>query len=242
VIPGYNAANTIGPLVQQIKTLGFEAIVVDDGSIDRTAQIATDAGALVISHIRNQGKGRALRTGFAAALQAGYEVVITMDSDGQHDPREIPRLLEHAAVSEAPLVVGNRLVNNQTMPRTRRWTNRVMSLLTSWLARQHIPDSQCGFRVIHRQVLERVSLSSNRFEIETELLLGAARLGWSVASVPINTIYNRHPSHIHPLWDTMRFARFVLRYLFQTRMLSLREQDDPPSRARSGSVRLQDDV
>lgn len=214
VIPGYNAARTLGPLLHQIKRLGLDAIVVNDGSTDHTAHVATQEGALVISHLRNQGKGVALRTGFTFALQAGYDAVVTLDGDGQHDPMEIPRLLETATLSQTAIVVGHRVVDGAVMPVSRQWTNRLMSWLISRLTGQRIPDSQCGFRVIRRHVLETIPLSTCRFELETELLLAASRAGWTITSVPIRTIYHQHASHIHPVWDGLRFARLVLRYLW----------------------------
>jgi len=111
------------------------------------------------------------------------------------------------------MVVGNRVQERWRMPRIRRWTNQVMSRVVSWVARQDIPDSQCGFRVIRREVLEQMRLSSRHFDIETELLLAASRAGWRVSSVPIRAIYAHHSSHIRPLVDGLRFVRLVLRYL-----------------------------
>ena len=222
VIPGYNAVETIGPLVQQVKALGLSPIVVNDGSTDHTAQAATEAGALVISHLHNQGKGVALRTGFAFALQEGYELIVTLDSDGQHDPMEIPQLLHAIAPPQTLIAIGHRVVDRTAMPPVRQWTNRVMSCVVSRLARQRIPDSQCGFRVIHRHVLETIQLSACRFDLETELLLAAARHGWLVASVPIRTIYQNHNSHIQPVRDGLRFVRLVLRYLLAPPSISQR--------------------
>jgi len=111
LIPGYNAAQTIGPLIRQIKTMGLDVVMLDDGSTDHTAKTATDAGARVISHVRNQGKGSALRDGFAYAVQAGYDMVITLDSDGQHDPRDIPRLLEAAQQPHANILLRINISN-----------------------------------------------------------------------------------------------------------------------------------
>ena len=213
VIPSYNAAKTVGPLVRQIQRLGLNAVVVNDGSTDQTARLATEAGALVISHLSNRGKGSALRTGFAFALQNGYDTVVTMDSDGQHDPEEIPRLLEASEQPQAAIVIGHRLLDHAHMPRIRRWTNRVMSSVVSWLTRQRIPDSQCGFRVIRRPVLATLRLSGCHFDLETELLLAAARRGWMITSVPIRTIYQNHASYIHPIMDGLRFMSVVLKYL-----------------------------
>ena len=213
VIPGYNTAQTIGPLIRQIVQRGFDAIAVNDGSTDQTAQVATAAGALVISHLRNGGKGLALRTGFAFAVESGYDAVVTLDSDGQHDPSEIPKLLEALSRAEVGIVVGHRLAHPVGMPSIRQRTNRIMSLIVSGVARQHIPDSQCGFRAIRREVLKVVALSSRHFELETELLLAASSHGWMIASVPIQSIYNQQPSHIRPFLDGMRFIRLIMRYL-----------------------------
>ena len=217
IIPAYNSSRTIGPLVRHIRQLGFDAVVVNDGSTDDTAQVASEAGALVMSSLVNQGKGTALRRGFAFALRSGYEAIVTLDGDGQHDPQEIPRFLETAEHDQAMVVIGHRLVNGANMPPSRRWTNRLMSGIVSWLARQPIPDSQCGFRLIRRQALAAVELSTQRFEIETELLLAVARCGWTVASVPIRTIYSNHHSHIRPISDGVRFLRLVLRYVLKPR-------------------------
>jgi len=213
VIPAYNAAKTLGPLIRHIRQLKLDAVVVNDGSTDDTAQVATASGALVISHLANHGKGVAIRSGFAFAVETGYDAVVTMDGDGQHDPAELPRLLEEAARDGAAIVVGHRVQERWRMPRIRRWTNQVMSGIVSWMTRQDIPDSQCGFRVIRRQALEQMRLSSRHFDIETELLLAASRAGWRVSSIPIRTIYEYHPSHIRPIVDGLRFVRLVLRYL-----------------------------
>lgn len=215
LIPSYNAASTIGALVAQIRRLGFDVVVVNDGSRDHTAEAAMLAGALVIGHAQNRGKGMALRTGFAFALKAGYDAVVTLDSDGQHDPRDIPPLLAQAQRDTVGVVVGHRLANGTTMPTARRWTNQLMSWIVSALTRQQIPDSQCGLRVISRRALETVRLTTTRFELETEVLLAAARQGWVIRSVPIRTIYDHHASHIRPVWDGMRFIRLVARYLLR---------------------------
>ena len=213
VIPAYNAAKTLGPLVRHIRQLKVDAVVVNDGSTDETAQVATASGALVISHLANHGKGVAVRSGFAFAMEKGYDVVVTMDGDGQHDPAELPRLLEEVARDGVAVVVGNRVQERWRMPRVRRWTNEVMSGIVSWMARQDIPDSQCGFRVVRRKALEQMRLSSRHFDIETELLLAASRVGWRISSIPIRTIYDKHPSQIHPLMDGLRFILLIVRYL-----------------------------
>lgn len=213
VVPSYNAAETIVPLIRHARQLGLDVVVVNDGSTDQTARLAMEAGATVISHLHNRGKGLALRTGFAFALHSSYERIVTLDSDGQHDPSEIPRLLAALEGEAVGVAVGHRLAYPGTMPWLRRATNRMMSLIVSRLSRQPIPDSQCGFRAIRRQVLEHVALSACHFDLETELVLAASRAGWSIASVPVRSIYNHHRSYIHPVTDGFRFLRLIGHYL-----------------------------
>ena len=213
VIPAFQAAKTIGEVVRGIKPQGFEIVVVDDGSSDRTAAVASEQGALVISHLRNQGKGSALRTGFEYALRSRYDGIITIDGDGQHDPTEIGALVHAGELQHAGIVLGNRMTNGEAMPRLRRWTNALMSAIVSALLRQRVPDSQCGFRFIRREVLENVPLRARHFEIETELLFGAAERRWKIISVPIRSIYRNQDSHIKPLRETVRFLGVILRHL-----------------------------
>jgi glycosyltransferase involved in cell wall biosynthesis len=209
LIPAYNAGHTLGPLVQSVKTQGLPVVVIDDGSRDNTAAVAAQQGALVISHLQNQGKGLALRTGFDHALRGAYDGIITMDGDGQHDPAEIPHLIKEGERQHAGIVVGDRMANGHRMPPSRQWTNRVMSRIISTISRQQIPDSQCGFRLIRREVLQQVPLRSRCFEIESELLLAAAARKWKIVSVPVRAIYEGHPSHIRPVRDGLRFVWLI---------------------------------
>ncbi len=215
VIPAYQAAKTIGELVRRIRSQGLAIVVVDDGSRDETAAIAAAEGALVISHLRNEGKGRALRTGFEHAIREHYDGVITVDSDGQHDPAEIPQLIRAGELQHAGFVLGNRMTHGSSMPKARRRTNALMSTIVSVIARQQIPDSQCGFRLIRKEVLEDLPLRSRRYEVETELLLKAASRRWKIVSVPVRSIYGDHLSHIRPVREGVRFVAIVLRYLLR---------------------------
>ena len=210
VIPALNAARTVGELVQQARRHGFDVIVVNDGSSDRTAAIASEHQALVISHLRNKGKGAALRTAFEHVFRSAYDGVITMDGDGQHDPAEIISLVQVGELQHAGIALGNRLTDGSPMPHVRRWTNQWMSAIVSIVARQPIPDSQCGFRFIRKEVLNDVLLQSDRFEIETELLCRAAARRWKIISIPVRSIYHNEHSHIRPLQDTVRFFRILL--------------------------------
>lgn len=212
IIPAFQAGKTIGPLVSRLKATGLPVVVIDDGSRDETAAVASQLGALVISHLRNQGKGQALRTGFDYAVRTGYDGVVTLDSDGQHDPAEIGPLIRAGEVQHAGLVLGNRMINGAAMPLLRRRTNRLMSSIVSWMAKQPIPDSQCGLRFIRKELLETIKLKATRYEIETELLVKAARRRWKIISIPIASIYHHdHKSHIRPVRDTFQFLGLLVR-------------------------------
>ena len=214
IMPAFNTAQAVGLIARRAKELGHDVVVVDDGSTDKTAVKASEAGAVVISHLRNRGKGQALQTGFEYARRMGYDGVVTLDSDGQHDPEEIARLVRAGEVQHAGIVLGNRMANGSTMPPIRWKTNRLMSSIISGLTHQNIPDSQCGFRMIRREVLEAVPIKSHHFEVETELLLKAAKKKWKIVSVPVRTIYAKdHHSHIKPIRDGLRFCALILRHL-----------------------------
>ncbi len=213
VIPAYEAARTIGPLVERVKLLGFDTIVVDDGSQDATAAIASQRGAVVISHLRNRGKGTALRTAIEYARRFRYDGIVTMDSDGQHDPAEIIQLIRTGELQHAGIVLGNRMTDGAVMPRIRWQTNRLMSALISAVVRQRIPDSQCGFRFIRKEVMEHVPLRARGYDVETELVLNAAARRWKIVSVPVRSIYDQHRSHIRPVREGVRFLVQLLRHL-----------------------------
>lgn len=209
VIPSYNVARTIGSLVVQLRAMGHAVVVVDDGSTDRTAEVARAGGAEVLSHAANAGKGRSVRDGFAWAVARGHELLVSMDGDGQHLPADLPRLVEALRDDHVGVVVGNRMRNLRNMPWVRRVTNWLMSRGISRLCGQWVPDSQCGYRAIRCATLDRLALTSDRYEIESELLIKASRAGFRIVSVPITTIYRNERSQIRPLVDTIRFFRFL---------------------------------
>jgi glycosyltransferase involved in cell wall biosynthesis len=208
LIPGYNEGPRIGAVVRAALE-HLPVIVVDDGSSDDTAVQAREAGATVVVQRPNQGKGVALRTGFARALSAGYDAVLTLDADGQHDPAEIPRFLEAWGASPSPeLVIGRR--NFRAMPPIRRLSNEIGGRAFSWAAGRPIPDNQSGYRVVGRRVME-ATLGSDEggFEFEVEMITTCIRLGGAIAWVPIRTIYAGEPSHIRPLAHLRSFIRIV---------------------------------
>ena len=217
VIPAYQAEATLPALIRSIRPMGLPVIVVDDASFDRTGPAALAEGAVVLKREVNGGKGAALRQGFGEALRQGYGWIILMDADGQHVPSEIPRFLEAAQREPVDLIVGNRMQDPRGMPLQRRVTNRVMSWFISRIAGQRVPDTQCGFRLVSRRLLEKISLVSERFEIDSEMVIRAGWSGFRIASVPIASIYRRETSFIHPFGDTVRFFRFLKRILTERR-------------------------
>lgn len=214
IIPAYNEAGAIAGIVKDVRAHGFDIVVIDDGSADATFQNAQGAGAVVVRSRGNEGKGAALARGFSYALAHGYDAAVTMDGDGQHLPCDIAAFIRAADKSPSGIYVGNRMQRANAMPFVRLTTNRFMSWLVSRLSRQRIPDTQCGFRLIRREVLEKVSLSTSRYETESEILIKAARCGFAVESVPVTTVYAGEKSKINPVTDTLRFLKFIAGLLF----------------------------
>lgn len=212
IIPTFNEAGHIAEVVAGC-IAHVPTIVVDDGSTDGTAQIARDAGAEAFVRQENAGKGVALQDGFAHAIQAGYDAVITLDGDGQHDPAEIPQFLEAAQADPAlDMIIGCRMHDVAGMPALRLWTNRVMSGIVSKLCGQKVLDTQCGYRLLHTRMLATLSLQATHYDIESEMLVQACRAGFQVAEIPIKTIYGGEKSKIKVARETANFARLVWRH------------------------------
>ncbi len=218
IIPCKDLESEVGGVVKGVRSLGLDldVAVVDDGSEDETSRAAREAGAHVLRHEVNQGKGAALKTGFEYAVEKGYEAVITIDGDGQHDPAAIPDFLETVEKSDADVIIGTRMHAVGEMPRLRIWTNRTTSRVVSFLAGQDIPDSQSGYRLIRVRVLRDIAgaLVTTRYDTESEVLIRAARRGYRTAAVAIESIYTGAVSHINPVVDTFRFVRLVARSMF----------------------------
>ena len=213
LIPSYNESKSIGKLVGDLKKKSFEVLVVDDGSEDDTAEIAGENGARVIRHDKNLGKGRSLRTGFEYLLNRGFETIITMDGDYQHLPEDVDRLIKKREATQADMIIGNRMQHTEDMPALRRLTNRTMSLIISVIARQYIPDSQCGLRLLSSKVLKDMKLTASNYDIESELIFEAARRGYKIEYAPIKTVYSGQNSKINSFFDTLRFLVLLFRRL-----------------------------
>jgi glycosyltransferase involved in cell wall biosynthesis len=213
VIPAFNAGPRLAEVVRKTsRWLGPDRVlVVDDGSEDGEPGRLRAEGAWIVEHAVNQGKGAALRTGFAAVLKRGARGVLTVDADGQHDPDWIPRFLEAAA--EGDIVLGSRMRDPGPMPWLRVIVNRLTSAVVSRMAGTRITDSQSGFRWIAARVLRAVPLESRRFDAESEILIKAACLGFRIREIPMPAVYEGELSKVHPVRDTLRFLRLVGRSL-----------------------------
>jgi glycosyltransferase involved in cell wall biosynthesis len=215
LIPSFNAEKTLGAVALECLDGGVPVVVVDDGSTDGTARVAASLPVTVLSHEHNQGKGRALRTGFAWALEQGFEAVITLDADGQHDVSAVPRLFESARDNGVDLLIASRHTQFEKMAGLRASWNR----FGVWCMRKRtgfeITDSQSGFRYYSARLLHSVTLVADGYDLEMEVLMKAWRKGFSVASLPVSARVadGRSTSHFRPVRDTWNICKIFLRHM-----------------------------
>lgn len=228
VIPAHNEEGRIGPVVSAVVARGLPVLVVDDGSVDGTAEEASAAGARVLRLEPNRGKGAALKAGFRQALGAEedgaeecraaeadgqavpWTAFLTLDGDGQHDPAEIPVFIEAWHGTGADLVVGMRDYGD--MPPIRWFTNSVSRLLFSWALGERIPDNQSGYRLHGRRIAEAALASEEQgFAFEVEEIAICVGRGYRLAWVPIRTIYGSEKSDIKPWTHFRSFMRVTRR-------------------------------
>ncbi len=199
VIPTFNEARFIGSVVVQTRRFADTVIVVDDGSTDATGVIAEAAGAVVVRHERNRGKGASLRTGLQQALSYDPSVIITLDGDGQHVPDEIHRLIRPILDDDADIVVGSRYLDGKSaVPRQRIWGHRVFNLVTNGASGTALTDSQSGFRAFSPASVNLLALRSAGFSVESEMQFLANQHDLRLAEVPITVLYRDPPKR--PLW------------------------------------------
>ena len=217
LIPAYQAEATIADVVAGTRTQIARVLVVDDGSADATAVRAAAAGAQVVSHGVNRGKGAALLTGLEALAAAGVARVLTLDADGQHLPTEIPALLEASDAAPAAIVVGVRRKEGQPIAAINQLGNWVADSLLELIAGRALPDTQSGFRVYPVSTTLGLGVVGERYDFETEVLLRAARRGVDIVGVPVAVYYppiDERISHFRPWEDTLRIIGSVVRLLW----------------------------
>jgi len=210
LLPAYNEEISIGSLVLRTRQYADRVIVVDDGSSDHTAEVAALAGAEVIRHNENFGKGAALKTGFASLN--GDAIIVTIDTDGQHDPADIPRLVQPILSGEADMVNGSRYLNghkNDT-PLYRRLGQKVLDTATNFGSGLSISDSQSGFRAFAGQIKNVFHFQQNGLAIESEMLADAAAAGLRIQEVEIGVRYDVNCSGEHPVAHGLRVLLKVL--------------------------------
>lgn len=215
IIPALNAEPTLGPVVREARTHLDSVVVVDDGSSDATGAVARNAGAVVLRHEVNRGKGAALKTGFAWAKANGFDGVITIDADGQHLPSEIPKFFRIRADTKADLIIGGRAHLFHGMLPRRRMANRFSAWGIALASRTAVSDSQSGFRYYAMPMLDAVPLRTDGFDMESEVIIRAGRRGFRIVTIPIDLgfVDGISTSHYRPVKDTVRIFLTVVRTL-----------------------------
>ncbi|MFZ2947970.1 MAG: glycosyltransferase family 2 protein [Desulfuromonadaceae bacterium] len=213
LIPAYNAGKTIPAVVRECLEQGLPVVVVDDGSDDDTSTLLSGLPLTLLRHGRNLGKGAALKTGFAWALESGYDGVVTIDADGQHEVAAIPQLIAAAQSGQRGILIASRRSQFEEMAGLRKFWNRVGVWCIWKRTGFEITDSQSGFRYYSREVLKSVSLESNGYAMEMEILLKAWKSGFTVGSLPVaaRVADGRATSHYRPFKDTVNISMTFLR-------------------------------
>ncbi|HET8796781.1 MAG TPA: glycosyltransferase family 2 protein [Thermoanaerobaculia bacterium] len=213
IIPALNAERTLAKVVDETRRQIETVVVIDDGSSDRTGDAARAAGAIVLHHDVNLGKGAALKTGFAWALERGVAAVITLDADGQHLPGEIPKFLAAWRADAPDLLIGGRAHLFAGMLPRRRNANRFSAWCISKAAGVRVTDSQSGFRLYSAKLLRAIQLRTDGFDMESEIIVRAGRRGFRIVTIPIDLgfVDGVATSHYKPLMDTLRIAWTVAR-------------------------------
>ena len=213
IIPAYNAGRTIGAVVSGALTHCPDVFVADDGSMDNTGDSAADAGAKVIRIPFNRGKGNALKVLFDAAREKGYEAVISMDADGQHDPDAIPLFIEKHKKSPHNIIVGSRMAERDRIPRARLNSMQIANFYASLASNQFLEDTQCGYRLYPLGLISQLLLTTGGYVTETEILIKAGDSGNHISFIDIEAIYNHNGSHFRAIRDFSAITAYVISYL-----------------------------
>lgn len=189
-IPAFNEENTISDIVKRSLKFSDKVIVCDDGSLDSTSKKAENSGAVVIKHEKNSGKGAALKSLFEYVKKLNFDVVVTIDGDGQFLPEEIEKLSEPILKKEFDIVIGNRFSNSDEMPRYRKTGNKIFDKVTKLASNLPVEDSQSGFRAYSSKAINEISIHSSGFGIDSEILISAVQKNLKITEKPVTVLYN----------------------------------------------------
>lgn len=217
IIPAYNEADVIGSVISDVKnefqktSYSYEIVVVNDGSADHTASVAEKAGATVIQHILNSGAGSATATGLSYANQNGFEIVATMDADGQHLPKDVLTGIRTIAKSNIDLLIGSRLIDSKGMSKVKILGNRGLSFITYLLFGIKVTDSQSGLRVFSKESLQKLRWKTSGYEFCSEMLWRANQHGLKIDEFPIKAVYTEYSiSKGQNNWNAINIVRSLL--------------------------------
>lgn len=214
LIPAYNEEKFIGEVIRKAREFVDLILVVDDGSKDKTKEIAEYMGAIVLKHENNLGKGDAIKTGLNY-IKKNYtsNIIVLMDADCQHDPNDIPKLIKPIVDNDYEVVFGSRMHDTKKMSIQRKLSNHITTKLINFVTGMNLKDTQCGFRALKSEVLNKIDLKTSGFIIESEFIIEAYKRGCKITEVPINVIYGEEKSKISPIKDTLRFIKFILKVI-----------------------------
>ena len=218
-IPAYDEEKYIGTIVLKTRQYVDEVIVVDDGSTDSTSSVASLAGATVIRHDKNMGKGAAIQSILAEARKKNPDILILLDADFQHDPNEIPILIKPIISDGFDLAIGSREQQRGKIPRYRRIGQRVLSYSSRILSREKVIDSECGYRALSSRAIAELKLRQKGFAIETEMIAAATEKGLKITEVPISAIYTKDSSTLNPLSHGVGVLTWIVAMISQRRPL-----------------------
>jgi glycosyltransferase involved in cell wall biosynthesis len=216
-IPAYNVAGHIETVIKKTQQCVRRVIVVDDGSRDETSQCAARAGADIVLHEHNRGYGGAIKSGLEAANRALVDIVVTLDGDGQHDPREIPAIIRPIVTGQADIVIGSRFLDHRSsMPVYRQFGIKVITGLYNAFSSVKLTDAQSGFRAYNQKALSLLlPLQENGMAISTEIIIKARKLGLRMLEVPITITYHEDSSTLHPVAHGLSVALATIIQRFQ---------------------------
>ena len=213
-IPAYNEENTISDLVKSAKNYVDTVVVCDDGSTDKTLQNAKEAGAKIISHKKNQGYGAAIISLFDYCRKQNADVMITLDGDGQHDPNQIPILLDTLTQHNVDVVIGSRFLNSETnAPGYRKRGIKIITSAANYGADLKVSDSQSGFRAYSKDAIDSIHPTEEGMSVSTEILLKISNKGLSLAEVPITISYDGDTSEQNPVPHGVSVLANTLKYV-----------------------------